>query len=177
MLRATVPYEISNYHYQLLMWADVELGLSILAAALAGLRPLARILFGRRRLPVNNTAAATAAMRARTAAGLPGRPNTTNNVGIVASGSTVTATATRPDRFAGGAHHVEDEEDKDDEGYELAPIRTRATAATVEDDYDDEQLYGAGGFRYHYYQQHQQQQNQMPALRFPMRAQTFPAAM
>ncbi|KAF3764195.1 hypothetical protein M406DRAFT_71243 [Cryphonectria parasitica EP155] len=45
-LQFATPDELPFLHYQLLVWADVELGLSILAASAAALRPLVRILTG-----------------------------------------------------------------------------------------------------------------------------------
>lgn len=40
------PSQLEYIHYQLLVWADVELGLSIFASAAAALRPLLRIVTG-----------------------------------------------------------------------------------------------------------------------------------
>lgn len=45
-LQTTEGYQQDWLHYQMLVWADVELGLAIFAASAAALRPLLRRLTG-----------------------------------------------------------------------------------------------------------------------------------
>lgn len=109
MTQTDVAYEVSWYHYQLLMWADIELGLSIFAAACAGLRPLVRRMLGRTQ--TKSSTVNRAPPRLHISIGPLPRGPTARNLATSAGGESIHK-----------SHHVSADE------YELMSVNTRTRA-------------------------------------------------